>query len=94
MSSLNWTPCGLESFAPPAFVGDEATEHRSGRDLVLARLVEVLLIDALRSTPGQDTPPGLFRGLADSRLALALRQMHGNPAHSWTVAQLAREAAL
>ncbi len=31
-------------------VGDEASERRSGRDLVLTRLVEVLLIDALRST--------------------------------------------
>ena len=50
---------------------------RSGRDLVLSRLVEVLLIEALRSTPGEDAPPGLLRGLADARLAPAMRQMHG-----------------
>jgi len=75
-------------------VGEESSEHRSGRDLVLTRLVEVLLIEALRSTPGQDAPPGLLRGLADARLALALRQMHGEPARSWTVGQLAKKAAL
>jgi hypothetical protein len=54
-------------------VGEEATEQRSGRDLVLTRLVEVLLIEALRLTPGEDAPPGLLRGLADMQLAPALR---------------------
>lgn len=75
-------------------VGDEAGERRPGRDLVLARLVEVLLIEALRLTPGEDTPPGLLRGLADERVAPALRNMHGEIARSWTVPQLARTAAL
>jgi len=75
-------------------VGEESSERRSGRDLVLTRLVEVLLIEALRSTPGDDAPPGLLRGLADARVALAMRQMHGDPARSWTVAQLAKKAAL
>jgi len=75
-------------------VGDESNEQRSGRDLVLTRLVEVLLIEALRSTSGEDAPPGLLRGLADARLAPAIRQMHGQLARSWTVAQLAKSAAL
>jgi len=75
-------------------VGEEASERRAGRDLVLTRLVEVLLIEALRATPGEDAPPGLLRGLADARLAPAIRQMHGQLARSWTVAQLARTAAL
>jgi AraC-like DNA-binding protein len=75
-------------------VGDEASELRPGRDLVLARLVEVLLIEALRSTSGGDAPPGLLRGLADARLARAIRQMHGQLARSWTVRELAKTAAL
>ncbi len=75
-------------------VGDEASERRSGRDLVLTRLVEVLLIEALRLTPGEDAPPGLLRGLADARIAPAIRHMHSQLARSWTVAQLARTAAL
>ena len=75
-------------------VGDESNEQRSGRDLVLTRLVEVLLIEALRSTSGEDAPPGLLRGLADARLAPAIRQMHGQLARSWTVAELAKSAAL
>lgn len=75
-------------------VAEEASERRSGRELVLARLVELLLIEALRSTPGEGTPPGLLRGLADARLAPALRQLHTHLGRSWTVAQLAKTVAL
>jgi AraC-like DNA-binding protein len=75
-------------------VGEEASERRAGRDLVLTRLVEVLLIEALRAAPGDDAPPGLLRGLADARLAPAIRQMHSQLDRSWTVALLARTAAL
>lgn len=75
-------------------VGDEAKDQRSGRELVLTRLVEVLLIETLRSTSSDDAPPGLLRGLADARLAPAIRQMHGQLARSWTVPQLAKAAAL
>ena len=75
-------------------VADESHEQRSGRELVLTRLVEVLLIEALRSSSREDAPPGLLRGLSDARLAPALRHMHGQLARSWTVAQLAKKAAL
>jgi AraC-like DNA-binding protein len=75
-------------------VGEEASDRRSGRDLVLTRLVEVLLIEALRAAPGEDAPPGLVRGLADAHLAPAIRQIHGQFGRSWTVAALARTAAL
>jgi AraC-like DNA-binding protein len=74
-------------------VGEESRAARSGRELVLTRLVEVLLIEALRSSSG-DAPPGLLRGLADQRLARAMRQMHNDPARSWTMVQLAQKAAL
>ena len=75
-------------------VGEESMERRSGRDLVLTRLVEVLLIEALRATSGEDAPPGLLRGLGDPRLAPAIRQMHEQLARSWTVALLAKKAGL
>lgn len=75
-------------------VGEESLQQRSGRELVLTRLVEVLLIEALRSAPGDAAPPGLLRGLADPRLAPALRQMHGRLTRSWTVAALAKAAGL
>ena len=75
-------------------VGEESRELRPARDVILARLLEVLLIEALRSTAGTAASPGLLRGLADGRLAVAIRQMHESPTRPWTVAQLAKEAAL
>lgn len=75
-------------------VGDEFRAARPARDVLLTRLLEVLLIEALRSGAHDAGTPGLLRGLADTRLALALRRLHEDPARSWTVAQLAGEAAL
>ena len=75
-------------------VREESRERRPARDVVLARLLEVLLIEALRSTAGTLGSPSLLRGLADERLAVAIRRMHESPTRPWTVAQLAKEAAL
>ncbi|KQZ57803.1 MULTISPECIES: AraC family transcriptional regulator [unclassified Lysobacter] len=75
-------------------VREEAMQTRSGRDLILTRLVEVLLIEALRAAPGDTAPAGLLRGLADERLALSIREMHRDPSRAWTVEQLAKVAAL
>lgn len=75
-------------------VGDECSDWKPGRDLALTRLVELLLIEAMRATPGEDAPPGLLRGLADARLAPAIREMHRHMARAWTVGQLARLASL
>jgi len=75
-------------------VRDESREARPARDVILARLLEVLLIEALRSTVSTDASPGLLRGLADARLVTALRKMHESPAAQWTAAQLAKDAGL
>ena len=37
---------------------------------------------------------GCCAGLADARLAVAIRRMHGDPERPWTVAELAKEAGL
>ncbi|HEY0207764.1 AraC family transcriptional regulator [Acerihabitans sp.] len=75
-------------------VREEARSQRPARDIILARLLEVLFIEALRSTVGTSASPGLLRGLADDRVAGALRGMHETPSRPWTVAQLAKEASL
>jgi AraC-like DNA-binding protein len=75
-------------------VRDEFQNQRPGREVILAHLLEVLLIEALRSTAALPDAPGLVRGLADERLAATIRLMHESPTRAWTVAQLAKEAAL
>jgi AraC-like DNA-binding protein len=75
-------------------VREETRGQRPAREVVLSRLLEVLLIEALRSDAGTSASPGLVRALADGRLATAIRRMHERPTHPWTVAELAKEAAL
>jgi AraC-like DNA-binding protein len=75
-------------------ISEESKAARAGRDLVLTRLVEVLLVEGLRAAPGEAAPPGLLRGLADERLAVAMRHIHVDPARPWTVEQLAKKASL
>lgn len=75
-------------------VGDESRGRLPAREVVLSRLLEVLLIEALRSTAEAAISQGLARGLADLRIAHAIRAMHERPSHAWTMADLAREAAL
>jgi AraC-like DNA-binding protein len=75
-------------------VRDESRALRPAREVVLSRLLEVLLIEALRSTAETTASPGLVRGLSDARLSAAIRVMHEHPTRAWTVAELAKEAAL
>ncbi len=77
-------------------IGEEATGRRTGRDSILERLVEVLLLEALRFRPAATATRerGLLAGLADPALAKALRKLHGDVAHRWTVADLARASGM
>ena len=75
-------------------VGEESADQKPGSEFVLSRLVEMLLVEAMRSATAENASPGLLRGLGDERLARALKQMHARIDHSWTVDQLARIAAL
>lgn len=73
---------------------EEARARRPARDVMLQRLLELLIIEALRSTHETAASPGLLAGLSDPRLAPAIRRMHEDPARAWTVTALAVEAAL
>jgi transcriptional regulator GlxA family with amidase domain len=75
---------------------EEALADRPGRDLVVDRLIEVLLVEALRfrTESVNAIQPGLLVGLADPLLARALRRLHGDVARAWSVQELAREAGL
>jgi transcriptional regulator GlxA family with amidase domain len=76
-------------------VDSESKSRPPGCDLVLSRFVEVLLIEALRSTSSGDAAPaGLLRGMADDRVANALRLIHEQPSQPWTMEQLAKRSAL
>lgn len=77
-------------------IAEEASAHHPGRELILDRLVEVLLIETLRArvTSTARQAHGLLAGLSDATLARALHAIHANVARRWTVAELARVAGM
>ncbi len=77
-------------------IGEETDAHRPGRDLILERLVEVLLVEALRfrSASAAREEQGLLAGLSDPALARPLHEIHVDVARRWTVEELARTAGM
>ncbi len=75
-------------------VGEESAGQKAGSEFIRSRLVELLLVEAMRSAAADSAPPGLLRGLGDERVARALRQMHAHIGRAWTIDQLAKIATL
>jgi AraC-like DNA-binding protein len=77
-------------------VRDECEADRPGRDVILQRLLEVMLVECLRHDPvaGDADRAGLLAGMRDPALSRALRAVHENVRHGWTVAELARVAGV
>jgi AraC-like DNA-binding protein len=78
------------------FAVAEAAENRAGRDSVLTKLSELMFIDVVRRHL-ETLPPdqgGWLAGLRDPFIGKALSLLHGNPAHGWTIAELAKRTGL
>lgn len=70
---------------------DEITREEPGKQALQDRMLDFLLITALRAwftRPGAQVPDW-FRAYSDPVVGPALRLLHTNPAHPWTVATLA-----
>lgn len=75
---------------------DEANAQRPGRETLLTRLADMLLVMVLRgwlAEPGNRTQ-GWLGALGDPQIAIALSYMHDAPEVAWTVEQLAIQAAM
>jgi AraC-like DNA-binding protein len=74
------------------FATQEAASARAGSATVLAKLSELMFVEAVRRyiDAMPDDGKGWLAGLRDRVVARALALMHGRPAHGWTVEELAR----
>ncbi len=75
----------------------EATGHGgAGREAMLAKLAELMFVEALRGHLDQLPPDARnwVAGLRDPQVGAALRLLHGRPAEPWTLERLAREVAM
>ncbi|EMA4137645.1 AraC family transcriptional regulator [Cronobacter turicensis] len=73
---------------------DESRARRPGRDVVMTHLLQLLLVESLRSDPALSKTAGILRGLQHDRVATALHLIHEKPGADWQIAQLARECAM
>jgi AraC-like DNA-binding protein len=74
----------------------ESGSARAGRDNILARMSELMFVEAVRryieTLPSAQT--GWLAGLRDPVIGQALAALHGQPATAWTVELLARAVAV
>jgi AraC-like DNA-binding protein len=79
-----------------ALLAAEVGKDEQGQESVLDRLLDLLLIAVLRawfSRPDGEAP-GWYRAHADPVVGHALRLIHHNPGHPWTLAELASEVGI
>src|SRR5438477_2234732 len=74
----------------------ESSALRPGAGSMLAKLSELMFVEALRHYAA-NLPPngqGWLAGVRDAQVGRVLSLMHGEPGRAWTVDELAREVAL
>lgn len=74
----------------------EMVKDLPGQEVILDRLLDLLVISALRAwfaTPDADVPPW-FSAYGDPVVGPALQHLSNNPGHPWTVAGLAAEVGV
>ena len=75
---------------------EEMTGHRPGAAVAMDHIAQLVFLQVLRISLADTAalPPGWLRGLADERVAPALRLMHRDPARPWQLEELARATSL
>jgi AraC-like DNA-binding protein len=74
----------------------ESSASRPGAESMLAKLSELMFVEAMRRY-AEDLPPGgkgWLAGVRDAHVGRALALMHAQPGKPWTVDELARQVAL
>jgi AraC-like DNA-binding protein len=96
VADLRGRPCGEWADASFRYAAREHAARRPGSQEILARLSEMLFVEAVRgyidALPGNAT--GWLAALRDPPLSRALSALHLRPARAWTAEELAREACL
>ncbi|HET9157006.1 MAG TPA: AraC family transcriptional regulator [Myxococcaceae bacterium] len=78
------------------FLRSEARSGTPGRSVALARLVDLLFVEAIRHwlTTSDAQPTGWMGALRDPRIGAALVRIHAEPARDWDVETLAAEVGM
>lgn len=79
-----------------SLLADEIVRDEPGQEAVLDRLLDLVVVAVLRHWFARPAAraPGWYRAQGDPVVGRALRAVHADPAHPWTVASLAAEAGV
>ncbi|MDF3822786.1 AraC family transcriptional regulator [Leptospira sp. 96542] len=73
----------------------EASSDKCGRQTLLDSLFEVLLVQVLRELMEQgQIGSGMLAGMAHQKLRKAITALHDQPAHPWSLEELAEQAGM
>ncbi len=77
-------------------LADEIVKDDLGQEVVLDRLLDLLAISALRTwfARPEAEAPAWYSAHTDPVVGRALRMLHNNPAHPWTVGSLAADVGI
>ena len=92
---IHLTPDNWDSALVPILC-DEVLKDHPGQVAVLDRLLDLLVVAALRSwfDRPEAEAPAWYRAQSDPVVGTALRLMQNNPAEPWTVASIAAESGV
>lgn len=89
-------PAGPRTRAALDLLTTETACDEPGQDAVLGRLLDLVLVMALRAwcAGPEGAPPAWYRALTEPAVGEALSLLHTDPARRWTVADLAAATGL
>ena len=75
---------------------EEIDRDEPGQQVVLDRWLDLALIRTLRAwfARPESRPPGWYSAQGDQVVGSALRRLHEDPAHGWTISELARQVGM
>lgn len=89
-------PAALDDTPLVPLLAEEIGRDEPGQELVLDRLLDLLFVGVLRAWLAEPDAgaPAWYHARSDPRVGPALRLLHGDPAHAWTVESLARKVGV
>jgi AraC-like DNA-binding protein len=82
-------PAGPRTRGPLELLSAEAERDEPGQDAVLNRLLDLVLVIALRAWGAEAALPTWLVAIGDPAIGQAMAMLHADPAHRWTTATLA-----
>jgi AraC-like DNA-binding protein len=89
-------PEGSQDSALVALLDGELAKEEAGQEVILDRLLDLLLISVVRTwfARPESAAPAWYVAQSDPIVGTAIRMLHNNPTHPWTVAKLASEIGI